>query len=145
MGGQVGGRVMMRCRVASAVLACVSSWKAGRTATGEGVTVVAAPVAAAVTAVSATVVATTARPSRQRGARINFRNLIPVPEPRLWQSTPEAPLRDVQSEPARAALACCNLQSSMVEGQNERGRAAYACFVGYKSWRHFAWPTQRQL
>ena len=71
-----------------------------------------------------------ARKNVQRGKRLSFQNLVPAPEPCLWQSTPEAPLRKLQSEPARAALACCNLDSSMVEGQDERGRAAYACVVG---------------
>ena len=87
-----------------------------------------------------------ARKNVQRGKRLSFQNLVPAPEPRLWQSTPEAPLRKLQSEPARAALACCNLDSSMVEGQDERGRAAYACVVGDTAiWRRQPHQLQSTL
>ena len=52
------------------------------------------------------------------------------PDPSRWQTTPEAPFQALRSEEARAALACCNLVSSMVDSQDERGRPAYACSVG---------------
>ena len=91
----------------------------------------------------------TVRAARQnpvRGKRLNVRNLVPVPDPELWQSTPEAPFRQLQSEPARAALACGNLHSSMVEGQDERGRAAYACSVGDTAiWRRQPHQLQSTL
>ena len=87
-----------------------------------------------------------ARKNRQRGKSLMFCNLVPVPDPSLWQSTPEAPFREVQSEPGRAALACCNLHSSMVEGQDERGRAAYACSVGDTAiWRRQPQQLQSTL
>ena len=66
------------------------------------------------------------RKNLQRGIHLNFRNLAPVPDARLWQSTPETPLRGVQSEPTRATLAFFNLHSSTAECQDELGSAAYA-------------------
>ena len=87
-----------------------------------------------------------AKKNPQRGGVLSFRNLVPVPDPRFWQSTPEAPFRHLTSEPARAALACCNLHSSMVEGQDERGRATYACVVGDTAiWRRQPHQLQATL
>ena len=82
----------------------------------------------------------------QRGGVLSFRSSVPVPDPRFWQTTPAAPFRHLTSEPARAALACCNLHSSMVEGQDERGRAAYACAVGDTAiWRRQPHQLQATL
>ena len=64
-----------------------------------------------------------------RGAR-GPRNLVPRPQPQYWQNAPEAPLHMLKSEASRAHLACCNMQSSMLLHQDERGRAAYACAAG---------------
>ena len=58
------------------------------------------------------------------------RNLVPRPQPEYWQNAPEAPFRELRSEASRSQLACCNLQSSMLQHQDERGRAAYACAAG---------------
>ncbi len=70
------------------------------------------------------------RPNPQRGAKLNFRNLVPAPAHEYWQSTPEAPFEKLTSEKARGALACCNLMSSMKQHQDLKGRAAYASSVG---------------
>ena len=84
--------------------------------------------------------------NRKHGKSLGVHNLVPVPDPRLWQGTPEAPFRQLQSEPARAALACCNLNSSMVEGQDERGRASHACSVGDTAiWRRQPHQLQSTL
>ena len=59
-----------------------------------------------------------------------------------WQTTPEALFQALRSEEARAALACCNLDSSMVDSHDQRGRPAYACSVGDAAiWRQ---PLQLQ-
>ena len=55
---------------------------------------------------------------------------MPKPDPQYWQNVPEAPIRELHSEASRGHLACCNLQSSMLQHQDERGRAAYACSAG---------------
>ena len=72
-----------------------------------------------------------ARPNPKRGCWKD--NLVPKPVPELWQDTPEAPFEELQSEGAKGHLACCNLRSSMQKGQDERGRAAYACSAGETS------------
>ena len=64
-----------------------------------------------------------------RGAR-GSGNLVPCPQPEYWQNAPEAPFHELKSEASRGHLACCNLKSSMLEHQDERGRAAYACSAG---------------
>ena len=61
---------------------------------------------------------------------MNFGKFAPRPDPTRWQTTPEAPFQALRSEEARTALACCNLDSSMVDCQDQRGRPAYACSVG---------------
>ena len=61
---------------------------------------------------------------------MSFGNLVPRPDPTRWQTTPEAPFDALRSEEARAAIACCNLDSSMGDSQDQRGRPAYACSVG---------------
>ena len=58
-------------------------------------------------------------------------NLVPRQDPTRWQTTLEAPFQALRSEEALAALACCNLDSSMVDSQDtQRVRPAYACSVG---------------
>ena len=59
-----------------------------------------------------------------------MKNLVPTPDSELWQVCPEAPFMELTSEAAKGALACCNLRSSLQRGQDERGRAAYACSAG---------------
>ncbi len=71
-----------------------------------------------------------ARGNQQRGRKLNPQNLVPKPEAKFWQATPEAPFEEVRSEAGRNMMSCCNLRSSMQEYQDERGRSAYACSVG---------------
>ena len=71
-----------------------------------------------------------ARANPQRRGPLSLGNLVPRPDPTRWQTTPEAPFQALRSEEARAALACCNLDSSMVDSKDLRGRSACACSVG---------------
>ena len=85
-----------------------------------------------------------ARANPQRGGLLSVANLVPRPDPTRWQTTPEAPFQALRSEEARAALACCNLDSSIVDSQDQRGRPAYACSVGDTAiWRRQ--PLQNTL
>ena len=62
------------------------------------------------------------------------------------QTTPEAPFQSLRSEEARAALACCNLDSSMQDCHDQRGRPAYACSVGDTAiWRRQPLQLQTTL
>ena len=77
---------------------------------------------------------------------MSFENLVPRPDPSRWQTTTEAPFHTLRSEEARAAFACCNLDSSMQDSQDQRGRPAYACFVGDTAiWRRQPLQLQTTL
>jgi hypothetical protein len=77
---------------------------------------------------------------------LSFENLVPRPDPTRWQTTPEAPFQSLRSEEARAALACCNLDSSMQDCHDQRGRPAYACSVGDTAiWRRQPLQLQTTL
>ena len=77
---------------------------------------------------------------------MSFANFVPHPDPSRWQTTPEAPFQALRSEEARTALACCNLDSSMVDSQDQRGRPAYACSVGDTAiWRRQPLQLQTTL
>ena len=66
-----------------------------------------------------------------KGLRISSGlNLIPAPKAQYWQNTPEARFAWLMSDEAKGQLSCVNLRSAMVEHQDERGRAAYACARG---------------
>ena len=80
-------------------------------------------------------------PRRRRRAGLDPENLVPRPDARYWQNEPAAPFGELCTDAAHGLLACCNLQSSMVEHQDEQGRAAYTCSVGETNfWRRQ--PTQ---
>jgi len=64
--------------------------------------------------------------NKQRGTKLNLANLVPEPDPDYWQTAPDAPFAELQTEDARGHLACCNLISSMKKHQDEKGRTAYA-------------------
>ena len=69
-----------------------------------------------------------------------------IPDPSRWQTTPEAPFQALRSEEARAALTCCNLDSSMLDSQDQRGRPAYACSGGDTAiWRRQPLQLQTTL
>ena len=77
---------------------------------------------------------------------MSFENLVSRPDPSRWQTTPEATFQALRSEEARAALACCNLDSSMVDSQDQRGRPAYAGSVGDTAiWRRQSLQLQTTL
>ena len=70
------------------------------------------------------------RKNPMRGRKLKFDNLVPTPQADRWQDTPEAPFSKLVTESAKGHLSCCNLQSSMQEHQDSRGRAAYSCSAG---------------
>ena len=69
------------------------------------------------------------RTNPQHGYPLSVGNFVPRTDSSWWQATAKAPCRALLYESARAALACCNRDSSMVDNQDERGRAVYAPLV----------------
>ena len=77
----------------------------------------------------------------RRHRRYDFSARVPCPDPQYWQNAPAAPFGELCTDAAHGVLACCNLQTSMMDHRDARGRAAYACSAGETNcWRRQ--PTQ---
>ena len=62
--------------------------------------------------------ASAARTNGRQTMKLNVQNLVPQPDPDLWQTTPEAPFQELCSEDARGKLSRCNLISAMKKHQD---------------------------
>ena len=81
------------------------------------------------------------RPPQRRIPGLDAENLVPRPDRQYWQNAPAAPFEDLCTDAAHGVLSCCNLKSSMLDHQDERGRTAYKCSAGETNfWRRQ--PTQ---
>ena len=62
---------------------------------------------------------------RRRRCLFEVENLVPHPEPQYWQNVPAASFGELSTDAAHGVLACCNLQTSMMDHRDAWGRAAY--------------------
>jgi hypothetical protein len=83
-----------------------------------------------------------ARHSRAPGGRFGDDNLVPVPQPELWQDAPEAPLEQLRSHQGQGQLAVGRLYSSMEQSGVKAGQAKYAHAAGEL---HFAKRNPRAI
>ena len=67
-------------------------------------------------------------------------NLVPAPQPELWQDAPHGPLHHLTSPEAQGRLAVCQLVSSMEESRVNFGVATYASATGEMNFRRWRAP-----
>ena len=68
--------------------------------------------------------------ARAPGGPFRHDNLVPRPQPSLWQDAPEAPLTDLESPEAQGRLSVCQLYGCMEPSGVHAGVPTYAHATG---------------